>query len=483
MALRIVLHIGGQSVGLELKDGVYRLGRAKPADVVVADPTVSVNHAELQIKGDEWLVRDLGSTNGTFINDTQIRAATRVRESDVLRCGSVHIGLERLVPAAAAESAPPVIHPGTVKMEAAKEAAGKLRWSIRYWIAGAEAVVFLLILFFFIQIYSSSVMAKEWTANRFRLFAEQYVHVLEEGVTQIPAPALDESLADPILVADRSGRILYPAGENAPKQSPLINPATKAVYRDAKFGLFVLPGTADAAGVSARSYPVRARGELRGFVVARPTSEGGADVGFTLALLLLSGLIALIVLFFALRPVNARIVAELETLRTKISPLANGFIDALPRSATFEEANEIATEIENAVNTARLSASRKSGGGGKGSAAGELAPLVADLFTATGIPYCVVDQDFKAVIVGPDLRRIGELTGVTKGVSIFDAGLTSVQSKQLVQIIGDARRDRVAHSRIQLTLNGSLEPHAVTVELLEHPKNGAQLFGIAFNPA
>jgi len=482
MALRIVLHLGSQSVGLELKDGVYRLGRARPADVVVADPTVSVNHAELQIRGDEWLVRDLGSTNGTFINDVQIRAATRVKESDKLRCGSVHIGLERIVPESAA-SAPPVPHPGTVKMEAAKEAAGKLRWSIRYWIAGAEAVLFLLLLFFFIQVYSSSVMSKEWTANRYRLFAEQYVHLLDEEVTQVPAPALDESLTDPILVADRSGRILYPAGEAAPKPSPLIDPATKAVHRGAKSGLFVLPGTADAEGVSARSYPIRVRGELRGFVVARPSSEGGANVGFILGLLLLSALIALIVLYFALRPVHARIVAELESLRTKISPLANGFIEALPRSATFEEANEIATEIENAVNTARLSASRRGGGGGKAGPAGELAPLVADLFTATGIPYCVVDQDFKAVVVGPDLRRIGELSSVAKGMSIFDAGLTSVQSKQLVQTIGDARRERVAHSRIQLTLNGSLEPHAITVELLEHPRTSAQLFGIAFNPA
>jgi hypothetical protein len=403
-----------------------------------------------------------------------------VRETDVLRCGSINIRFERPLSAAVVDEGPRAPHAGTVKMEAVKVAASKLRWSIRYWIAGTEAILFLLILFFFIQIYSSSVMSKEWTANRFRLFAEQYVHVLDEGVTSIPAPALDDSLADPILVADRTGRILYPTGELAPKPSPLIDPATKAVYRDAKFGLFVLPRTADAKGVSARSYPVRARGELRGFVVARPTSTGGADVGFALTLLILSAVITLIVLFFALRPVNAMVIAQLEALRTKISPFANGFIDSLPRSATFEEANEIAEEIENAVSTARASGGRK-GGAGKGGPDGELAPLVAALFTATGIPYCVVDQDFKAVLVGPDLRSIGELAGVTKGESIFDAGLTSVQSKQLVQIIGDARRDRVAHAKVQLTRKGSLEPHDVTVEMFEHPKTGAQLFGIAFN--
>jgi len=159
----------------------------------------------------------------------------------------------------------------------------------------------------------------------------------------------------------------------------------------------------------------------------------------------------------------------------------DGFIDSLPRSETVQEANELADEIESAINTARLSGSRKGGAPGKGSG-GELAPLVAELFAATGIPYCVVDQDFKAIVVSADLRTVGELAGVTKGVSIFDAGLTSVQSKQLVQTIGDARKDRIAHSRLQLTRNGSLEPHAVTVEMLEHPKTAAQLFGIAFNP-
>jgi hypothetical protein len=486
MAVRVVFHLGGKSAGTELKDGIYRIGRQAPADVVVADPTVSINHAELQVRGEDWLVRDLGSTNGTFLNDQQIRAATRVKSSDVLRCGSVTIGLERVAAAADPAAGPQTPYAGTVKVEAvkeaAREAAGKLRWNVRYWIAGAEAVIFLLILFFFIQIYTSSVESKEWSANRFRLFAEQYVHVLKEGVTTIPAPALDDSLADPIMVADRTGKILYPTGETAPKQSPLVNPKTNAVYQDAKGGLFVLPNTADASGTPAKSYPVRSGGELRGFVIARPTSDAGPDVTFVLLLLLFSGAIALIVLFFALRPVNARVIGELEALKSKISPLANGFIETLPRSATFEEANGIADEIEGAFHIIRASGGKRGATSGKGSAAGELVPLVADLFAATGIPYCIVDQDFKAVLIGPELKRVAELASTARGSSIFDAGLTSVQSKQLVQVIGDARRDKVAQARLQLTRNGSMEPHLVTVEMFEAPKTGAQLFGIAFTP-
>ncbi len=484
MSARVTVHVANQQIGVELRDGVYRFGRQKPADIVVPDPTVSSNHAELQIRGDDWFLRDLGSTNGTFVNDEQVRAATKITDRDRLRIGSVHVTVER-VAAVVAEPQPG----GTVRLQAAteaatvaaKEAAGRLSWATRYWVAGAEAIVFLLMLFFFVQIYTSSAISKEWTANRYRIFAEQYVHVLTEGVTTIPAPILDDSLAEPILIVDRTGRILYPVGEGAPKTSPLIDPKTKAVYQNAKYGLFVLPGSADAKGVSARSYPVRSGGDLRGFVVARPGKADSSNVRFALGLLMMSAVIALIVLFFALRPVNAVVISQLDVLRSKIQPLANGFIDSLPRSGTFPEANAIAAEIENAVNTARASAGKRGGAGGRGGEAGEFASLVADLFSATGVPYCIVDQDFKAIVVSGELRTIRELAGVTKGLSIFDAGLSSVQSKQLVQTIGDARRDRVAHASIQLTRGHAPQSHAVTVEMFENAKSGAPLFGIAFN--
>jgi pSer/pThr/pTyr-binding forkhead associated (FHA) protein len=51
------------------------LGRARTCDVTVDDPSVSRQHAELRPEGEGWLVADLGSTNGTFVNGRRIQTA------------------------------------------------------------------------------------------------------------------------------------------------------------------------------------------------------------------------------------------------------------------------------------------------------------------------------------------------------------------------------------------------------------------------
>lgn len=48
------------------------IGRADASDVVVADPAVSRRHAEIRREGDEWVLIDLGSTNGTEVNGKRV---------------------------------------------------------------------------------------------------------------------------------------------------------------------------------------------------------------------------------------------------------------------------------------------------------------------------------------------------------------------------------------------------------------------------
>ncbi len=50
-----------------------RLGRGTDNEVVLEDPRVSRNHAEVFMRGNEWALRDLGSTNGTYVNGYGIR--------------------------------------------------------------------------------------------------------------------------------------------------------------------------------------------------------------------------------------------------------------------------------------------------------------------------------------------------------------------------------------------------------------------------
>jgi len=57
----------------------YIVGRAVTSDIPLYDPTISRRHAELTPLPTGVRVRDLGSSNGTFINGTKIEPRVRSR--------------------------------------------------------------------------------------------------------------------------------------------------------------------------------------------------------------------------------------------------------------------------------------------------------------------------------------------------------------------------------------------------------------------
>src|SRR3954468_7072871 len=71
------------------------LGRGAGNTIVVDDPHTSARHAELRFARGQWWLRDLGSSNGTWLNDEPVRAVVGVRPGDVIQCGRVRF---RLVP-------------------------------------------------------------------------------------------------------------------------------------------------------------------------------------------------------------------------------------------------------------------------------------------------------------------------------------------------------------------------------------------------
>ncbi len=75
MTYRLVSLSGDHDVELAL-DHVYVVGRAVTSDIPIFDPTISRRHAELRPSRQGVLVRDLGSSNGTFINGARITEAT-----------------------------------------------------------------------------------------------------------------------------------------------------------------------------------------------------------------------------------------------------------------------------------------------------------------------------------------------------------------------------------------------------------------------
>jgi pSer/pThr/pTyr-binding forkhead associated (FHA) protein len=63
------------------------VGRAADADLVLADELVSRRHARVGLSGAGAIVEDLGSRNGTFVNDNQIHGPTRLVPGDQLQLG------------------------------------------------------------------------------------------------------------------------------------------------------------------------------------------------------------------------------------------------------------------------------------------------------------------------------------------------------------------------------------------------------------
>jgi phage tail-like protein len=58
------------------------IGRSPSNTLVLPDPTVSSHHARLHPEGDDWLLTDTGSTNGTIVNGTTLLRQQPVRLSD-----------------------------------------------------------------------------------------------------------------------------------------------------------------------------------------------------------------------------------------------------------------------------------------------------------------------------------------------------------------------------------------------------------------
>jgi pSer/pThr/pTyr-binding forkhead associated (FHA) protein len=71
------------------------IGRADGCAIRLQDTYVSQVHARLAGKNGTWHVEDLGSTNGTYLNDRKVVAPVEVHAGDVVRVGKTVLELRR----------------------------------------------------------------------------------------------------------------------------------------------------------------------------------------------------------------------------------------------------------------------------------------------------------------------------------------------------------------------------------------------------
>src|SRR5256714_3705073 len=79
---------------LPVKTPVVNLGRADYNDIVLPDPSVSTSHAKLQRREGVWVLVDLDSTNGTFVEGERVQGEAPLGPGAMVRLGDVQLLFE-----------------------------------------------------------------------------------------------------------------------------------------------------------------------------------------------------------------------------------------------------------------------------------------------------------------------------------------------------------------------------------------------------
>ena len=93
MAKLVVLSEGLTGTTCELQAEKTTIGRLDDNTFQITEPSVSSHHCEIIRRGTDIVVKDLGSTNGTFINGEKVGEAT-LKSGQILRLGQVEMRLE-----------------------------------------------------------------------------------------------------------------------------------------------------------------------------------------------------------------------------------------------------------------------------------------------------------------------------------------------------------------------------------------------------
>ena len=101
MAKLVVLSAGMTGRTHELNVDKTTIGRVEDNTFQISEPSVSSHHCEILLRGADVVVRDLESTNGTFINGEKVRESV-LKPGQVLRLGQIEMRLEDGAPPAGA---------------------------------------------------------------------------------------------------------------------------------------------------------------------------------------------------------------------------------------------------------------------------------------------------------------------------------------------------------------------------------------------
>jgi hypothetical protein len=83
----VVLNERGGRVSSHRLAGTIEIGRASQCDIRPNDTYVSQMHARISNRNGSWVVEDVGSTNGTYLNQRKVTVPTEISPGDRIRVG------------------------------------------------------------------------------------------------------------------------------------------------------------------------------------------------------------------------------------------------------------------------------------------------------------------------------------------------------------------------------------------------------------
>jgi FHA domain len=91
----VVIDDRGSKLATHQLDGQLQIGRAEACQIRLEDTYASQFHAKLYSRDGSWCVEDLGSTNGTYVNQRRITAPAELRAGDRIRIGKTTLEVKR----------------------------------------------------------------------------------------------------------------------------------------------------------------------------------------------------------------------------------------------------------------------------------------------------------------------------------------------------------------------------------------------------
>ncbi len=125
----VLRYEGAELARVTLPPGEYVIGRSPEVAIFAETPLLSRRHAQLNIEQDQIFLQDLGSSNGTFVDNQRISDSTRIDPGEPIRLGDVDLEIHRSIEPALPRGVPDEVlgtHPYAIGDQIARGGMGAI---------------------------------------------------------------------------------------------------------------------------------------------------------------------------------------------------------------------------------------------------------------------------------------------------------------------------------------------------------------------